>query len=167
MSENLKSLFLSTQRHFSDNPAGALATFSVKSSGAGALHRRVKIREFSVDVDEPQSLGGSNKAPNPVELALASLATCQEISYHLHAAAMGIPLREVTVSLTGSIDLRGFFAADGDVRPGFSDIRGTVRFDSTASQEELAALKEAVDLHCPVIDLFRNPTPVEIAFQPK
>lgn len=126
MPENLKLLFLSTQRHFSDNPDGALATFSVSSSGDGALHRRVKIREFSVDVDEPQILGGTNKAPNPIELALASLATCQEISYHLHAAALGIPLRDVTVNLIGSIDLRGFFAADGNIRPGFSDIRGTV-----------------------------------------
>ncbi|MGE8411468.1 MAG: OsmC family protein [Pseudomonas sp.] len=164
MSEHLKSLFLSSQRFFTDNPGKAQATFSVASSGDGALHRRVKIREFILDVDEPQNLGGTDQGPNPVEIALAALATCQEISYHLHAAALGIPLKEVTVTLEGKIDLRGFFAVDEQVRPGFTEIRGTVKFDSTASRDELIALKESVDHSCPVMDLFRNRTPVEILF---
>jgi len=164
MSEHLKSLFLSSQRFFRENPGKAVATFSVTSSGDGALHRRVKIREFSLDIDEPQNLGGTNKGPNPVEVALAALATCQEISYHLHAAALGIPLKEVTVTLEGTLDLRGFFAVDDEARPGFTEIRGTVKFDSTASRDDLIALKESVDHSCPVMDLFRNRTPVEIAF---
>ncbi|AZC23933.1 MULTISPECIES: OsmC family protein [Pseudomonas] len=164
MSEQLKSLFLSSQDFFRANPGKATATFSVTSSGDGALHRQVKIREFILDIDEPQNLGGTNKGPNPVEMALASLATCQEISYHLHAAALGIPLKEVSVTLEGTLDLRGFFAVDDETRPGFTGIRGTVKFDSTASREELMALKESVDHSCPVMDLFRNRTPVEIAF---
>jgi hypothetical protein len=28
--------------------------------------------------------------------------------------------------------------------------------------EELQRLKEVVDAHCPVLDLFRNPTPVKL-----
>lgn len=164
MSEHLQSLFLSSQNFFRANPGKAMATFSVTSSGDGALHRQVKIREFVLDVDEPQNLGGTNKGPNPVEIALASLATCQEISYHLHAAALGIPLKEVSVTLEGTLDLRGFFAAADEARPGFTNIRGTVKFDSSASKEDLLALKESVDRHCPVMDLFKNRTPVEIAF---
>ncbi len=38
-----------------------------------------------------------------------------------------------------------------------------MRFDSTASTQELARLKEVVDAHCPVLDLFSNATPVRIA----
>ena len=165
MSEHLKSLFLSTQHYLGENPEKALATFSATSSGDGALHRQVRIRDFTVEVDEPQSLGGTNKAPNPVELALAALATCQEISYHLHAAALGIDLKEVKVSLQGTLDLRGFFAVKDNVRPGFTSITGTVRFDSAASREDLIALKESVDRYCPVLDLFRNQTPVEVTLQ--
>jgi len=44
-----------------------------------------------------------------------------------------------------------------------SRITGSVRFDSTASTQELARLKEVVDAHCPVLDLFSNATPVRIA----
>lgn len=134
----------------------------MESRGHGGLYRKVKIRDFTVEVDEPAALGGSDRAPNPVEYALAALATCQEITYWLHAAALGIPLNDVSVKLEGTIDLRGFFAAAEGVRPGFRDIRGTVQFDSTASAQELRRLKQVVDAHCPVLDLFRNPTPVTL-----
>ncbi len=49
------------------------------------------------------------------------------------------------------------------VRPGFLWIEGKVAFDSPASAEQLAQLKEAVDAHCPVLDLLRNPTPVRLS----
>lgn len=33
------------------------------------MHREVTVRSFSLAVDEPPALGGTDKAPNPVELA--------------------------------------------------------------------------------------------------
>ena len=162
MSNQFAPLVTTIQDGLTKNPDQGVVYFSVASRGAGGLHRTVKVRDFEVDVDEPPSLGGHDKAANPVEFALVALATCQEISYHLHAAALGIPLNDVSVALRGSLDLRGFFATDPAVRPGFLDIQGTVKFDSSASPEQLIALKESVDRHCPVLDLFRHPTPVSI-----
>lgn len=143
----------------------AVATFRVESRQIGGLRSRVRIRSFEIDLDEPPSLGGSDAAPNPVELALAALAACQEITYRLHADALGIPLVGVSVSLEGDIDLRGFFGVDEGVRPGFRSIRGTVSLDSPAPPEALKRLKAHVDAHCPVMDLLSNPTPVELELQ--
>jgi len=162
MSSQLKQVFLDNHSALGQNPEQGVATFTVESRGEQGLHRRVAIRGFSIEVDEPPVLGGTDRAPNPVEYALAALATCQEITYRLHAAALGIPLNDVSVSLQGDIDLRGFFAVDHGVRPGFKEIRGTVRFDSPATAEQLQQLKCVVDAHCPVLDLFRNATPVRV-----
>jgi uncharacterized OsmC-like protein len=162
MSSQLKQVFSDNHSALAQNPHQAVATFAAESRGESNLHRRVTIRGFSVDVDEPPALGGSDLAPNPVEYALAALATCQEITYRLHAAQLGIPLRDVSVRLEGDIDLRGFFAVVDDVRPGFTEIRGEVSFDSPATPEQLQQLKEVVDAHCPVLDLFRNATPVRL-----
>jgi len=162
VANDLKQLFVTTQSALADNPEQAVATFSVESKGYGGLYRKVKIRDFTVDVDEPPALGGNDRAPNPVEYALASLATCQEITYRLHAEALGIPLNDVSVKLEGTIDLRGFFAAAHGVRPGFGSIKGTVAFDSPAKPDDLHHLKQVVDNHCPVLDLFRNCTPVTL-----
>jgi len=162
MSTNLEQVFSQNKSGLTQHPEQGLVTFEAESHGLAGLHRRVTIRDFSVDVDEPALLGGSDRAANPVEYALAALATCQEITYRLHAAALGIPLNDVSVKLEGDIDLRGFFRVSEDVRPGFIEIRGQVRFDSTATPKQLERLKEVVDLHCPVLDLFRNATPVKL-----
>jgi putative redox protein len=156
-------LFHTTQAALQGAPDQASVRFSVASRGKEGLHREVQVRDFSLTVDEPPALGGTNKGPNPVEYALAALATCQEITYRLHADAMGIPVNDVSVTLEGELDLRGFFNAAEGVRPGFLWIEGKVSFDGTATPEQLATLKRTVDAHCPVLDLLRNPTPVRLS----
>ena len=106
------------------------------------------LRDHRLVVDEPESLGGTDSGPNPVELILAALGTCQEITYRAYAAALAIPLEHVSVTLEGDIDLRGFFAVDESVRPGYQSLRGTVRVVSSADEETLATLQQAVNAHC-------------------
>jgi putative redox protein len=48
------------------------------------------------------------------------------------------------------------------VRPGFTGVQGIVTLKSSASQKELAKLKEVVDAHCPVLDILRAPVSVEL-----
>ena len=46
------------------------------------------------------------------------------------------------------------------MRPGFSAIRVEVTATGPESQQRYAELAAAVDEHCPVLDLFKNPVPV-------
>jgi putative redox protein len=158
----LKETIVETQASLSADAANAKAVFSVDSRQVENLRSEARIRQFSLTVDEPPTLGGSDAGPNPVELILAGLATCQEITYRAYATALGVPLDSVSVKLEGVLDLRGFFAVDERVRAGFTGVRGTVTLKSAASKEELATLKEVVDAHCPVLDILRAPVPVEI-----
>ena len=109
-----------------------------------------------------EMLGGTNQGPNPVEVVLSALGACQEITYRLYADKMEIPVTGVEVEVLGEIDLCGFFAVDDNVRPGYTDITANVKIESTASDEDIQRLIEAVDAHCPVLDIISNSTPVEI-----
>lgn len=162
----LKDIIVATQADLRANPDHAEAIFSADSRQIEGLRSETKIRQFSVTVDEPPSLGGTDTGPNPVELVLAALATCQEITYRAYATALGIPLESVSVKLQGSLDLRGFFAVKDDVRPGFNDVRGVVNIKSSATAADLARLKEVVDAHCPVLDILRAPVPVDLKLEP-
>jgi uncharacterized OsmC-like protein len=159
----LKEIIAETQATLRARPDQAVAIFSADSRQVEGLRSETKIRQFSLVVDEPPSLGGTDAGPNPVELVLAALATCQEITYRAYATALGVPLENVSVKLEGSLDLRGFFAVCETARPGFSAVRGTVTLKSSASPEALAKLKEVVDAHCPVLDILRAPVPVELS----
>jgi len=149
------------------DPSAAIARYRVESRQESGLRSRVRVRGFTFDVDEPATLAGTDTAPSPVEYALAALATCQEITYRLHADHLGIAIDAVAVTLEGDLDLRGFFAVDDDVRPGFTAIRGTVTLESPAPRSELERLKAHVDAHCPVFDLLSNPTPLTLTLAPE
>jgi len=132
-------LFADTRSALAKEGIQATTRFSVTSQGKDGLHRTVDIRGFCVEVDEPPALGGNDRAPNPVEYALAALATCQEFTYRLHAVARGVPLDDVSVKHEGERERRGFFGASSGVRPGFQKITGSVSFDSTASAGDSSA----------------------------
>jgi putative redox protein len=86
----LKEIIVETQANLRADAANAKAVFSVDSRQVENLRSEAKIRQFSLTVDEPPTLGGSDAGPNPVELVLAALATCQEITYRAYATALGV-----------------------------------------------------------------------------
>lgn len=141
-------------------PEPPVATFTASSSLVDDYRTEVRIRDFRLDVDEPPLIGGTDTGPTPVELVLAALGTCQEIVYATYARVLGIPLNGVAVSAEGRLDLRGFFGV-ADVPAGFHSVNFTVDVDSPAPPEDVARLVEAVNAHCPVLDILKQPMVVQ------
>jgi uncharacterized OsmC-like protein len=159
---SLTELVRDTKVVFSSDPAKAQATFVAEHELVGATEVSVKVGSgHRFTVDEPAALGGADKAANPVEYALASLGSCQAITYRIWAAQLGVKLDKVKVDIDGDIDLRGFFGLDREVRAGFNAVRIRVTLGGPETEARYQELAAAVDAHCPVLDLFRNPVPVE------
>jgi putative redox protein len=148
---------------FKTEPAKARATFTSASHLATGFRSEVQIRQHALTVDEPKGIGGSDAGPTPVELVLAALGTCQEITYRAFAAALKIPLDDVSVTVEGDIDFRGFFAIDPTVRAGFEAIRVNVALKSSAPAADLDRLRATVNNHCPVLDMLTKPVPVSFS----
>jgi uncharacterized OsmC-like protein len=146
----------------SSAPEQAQARFEAQHNLVGPCEVTVSVGSgHKFTVDEPEALGGGNAAANPAEYALAALGSCQAITYQVWAAQLGIKLDKVDIGIDGDIDLRGFLGIDDHIRAGFNAVRIRVNLSGPelpARYEELAA---AVDAHCPILDLFRNPVPVE------
>src|SRR5260370_27986823 len=129
---SLKDAIVAMQADLRANPDNAIAIFSADSRKVEGLGSETKIRQFTLTVDEPEPLGGTDTGPNPVELVLGALASGQEITYRAYAEALGIPLEAVSVKIEGNLDLRGFFAVKDGVLPGFQNVRGTGLLQSVA-----------------------------------
>lgn len=162
MSATLGQVIAETQKKFQADPESALAVFESQSQLQDGLCSKATMRGHELTIDEPDALGGTDHGPNPVELILAALGTCQEITYRAYATALGIPLDGVSVKLEGEIDLQGFFGVDDSVRPGYRKITGTVYLESSADEATLKQLRDAVNAHCPVLDILSKPVPVEL-----
>ncbi len=145
-------------------PDPPIATFAASTSLVDEYRTEVRIREFTLEVDEPPLIGGTDTGPTPVELVLAALGTCQEIVYATYARVLGIPLDGVAVNAEGRLDLRGFFGV-ADVPAGFQDVTFTVDITSPASAEDVTRLVAAVNAHCPVLDILKQPVAVTGEFR--
>jgi uncharacterized OsmC-like protein len=162
MSTELAAAIARSAEGFRADGARARATFQSDSTLQAGFHSEVKLREHTLTVDEPKGIGGSDRGPTPVELVLAALGTCQEITYRAFATAMGIALDGVSAKVEGDIDFRGFFAIDPTVRPGFNALRVNITLRTKASESEIARLVEAVNRHCPVLDMLSTPVPTSL-----
>lgn len=159
--ESLKTALSKTVKGIQDNPAMSRVVFEAQTALVEDVRCTGLVRHFPpIVVDEPPELGGQDRGANPVELLLVALGACQEIMYSAMASMMGIKLDEVKVNLKGSLDLKGLFGMDPAIPPGYQKITYETVLKSSAPEEELRKLIEAVESHCPVLDTLARPIEV-------
>ena len=157
----LKSVLDGLAEAINADAAAAAISFDAHATLVGVTEVDVVTGAHSFKVDEPEVLGGTDLAANPVQLVLASLGACQAITYQVWAAKLGIALEGVDARVEGDIDLRGFFGLDETVRPGYSAIRLFVTLRGPEPPARYDELVAAVNHHCPVLDIVSNPVLVE------
>ena len=122
-------------------------------------------RTLVLEGDEPDLLLGSDTAPNAVETVLHALTSCLAVGFAYNAAARGIEVRSLEFDLEGDLDLHPFLGLSREKRPGYQGIRVSYRVDSDASREEIEDLCQYVQDTSPVMDILRNPVPVEVSLE--
>lgn len=106
-------------------------------------------KDFTIRIDEPYELGGTNQFANPQEYLLAALNACMIVGYSAVCALQGIKLDELSIETEGDIDLRGFLGIDTTVRPGYESLRYTVRIKGDATPEQFEKVHEVVKATSP------------------
>ena len=164
-----------TVEHISADPTLARFQFRARNQWIDGGHNRTTIKgfygaghedtsrtePFVVDADEPPVLLGENRAPNTVEYVLHALAACVSGTIVYHAAARGIALDGLETTIHGDLDLHGFLGLDSDVRPGYEQIRVTIKATGDFDDNQLAELA-SLTRFSPVRDIVSNPVPVGI-----
>lgn len=127
----------------------------VKWSGSGVLSTAdVKGKKF--DIDEPKELGGTDRAPNPVEYLLGALGGCINVLVTTFADQFSVEVRELNVHIEGDLDPDGFLGKNPNVRPGYEEIRYRIDIDSPSPNENIKALIDHVEKVCPVKDTLQG-----------
>ena len=137
------------------NPAKGKTNWRVSTTWQGQTRSRAQIdgfriggewvpRRFSIDIDEPHELGGTDRFANPQEHLLAALNACMIVGYAAQCAVRGITLESLQIETAGEIDLRGFLGIDPTVPPGYENLSYIVRIKGSGTKEEFAEIHEAV-----------------------
>lgn len=94
------------------------ATRSVSATWNGDYRCEVQAGAFTLPVDEPASVGGSDTGPQPTELFLASIASCFTLAFSWAARKRDVELEHLSVEVTGTYDGPRFRRIDIEVDAG-------------------------------------------------
>ncbi len=134
----------------------AIVKFStnVHWSGKGVLSTG-DVNGKKVIVDEPTSLGGTDKGPNPVEYVLVALGGCLNVLIVSFAEKFNVEIQDLQVYVEGDLDPDGFLGKNENVRPGFQQIRYHIDIVSPSKDEDIQALVKHAEENCPVKDTLK------------
>jgi uncharacterized OsmC-like protein len=146
---------LALRASIEQDPSKGITNWRVNTTWQGQTRSRAEVsgfviggeevsRRFSLDVDEPNELGGSNAFANPQEYLLAALNACMIVGYSAQCAIRGITLEHLEIETKGEIDLRGFLGIDSTIAPGYESLSYTVRIKGDGTKEQFAEIHAAV-----------------------
>jgi uncharacterized OsmC-like protein len=96
-------------------------------------------------------------------MLLEALVACAGVTLKAVATAIGIDLKDATVSAEGDLDFRGTLGVAKDAPVGFREIRLRFELDTDASPEQQAKLIELTERYCVVLQTLRKAPPLTVA----
>jgi uncharacterized OsmC-like protein len=137
-------------RHQLEEPGKGDTLWKSEIIWQGGFRNQIRIRDFPASyADEPELLGGTNTAPNPVEQLLGALGSCLSIGYTANASLLGIQIEELRIELEGHIDLPVFLGLR-EGHAGYPDVAISVYLKADAPHETVEELHQQVLRTSPV-----------------
>ena len=148
---------IGTYRRNPDQPR--LVKGEVKVRLKGNFLKEVSLREFKVISDDTEDIGGTNKAPRPMEYLLTGAALAEMATIIANAVEMDIKLQKIEVGAIGYRDLRGIYQIGG-ASPQFQEVTYDVDIDSDADEDRVKALIAKSESRCPGYNTLVKPVKV-------
>ena len=132
-------------------------TVEMKLSATAETHARtrVKVRDVEGLIDEPEARGGTNQAPSPTETLMASLIGCTNVITQKIAHKRGVEIEAMDIRLRAQFDRRGVLL-DEEIEQPFSDLVMDIDITTSATNDEMDAIKADLAKFCPVAKVFRG-----------
>ena len=134
--------------------------YKVTGAGIGSHCNVATIDGWKISTDVPISQGGTNQAPQPVMLLLASLCGCELATARFVAfkSSPRITMGRIEFDVSANRDERGALHLPlGTTPPAparLEHVWGTATvYDTNASQEQISALGKEVHRRCPVANM--------------
>ena len=110
--------------------------FKVNGKSVGLTKYQGTARKFELIVDEPESLGGEDSGPNPVEYLLAGYAGCLNVVFNLVAKELDIQINKLEINVSGDINPERFLGVSSEERAGFKSIVVDAKLETNADSEK-------------------------------
>jgi uncharacterized OsmC-like protein len=160
--EQLKALQAPIKDRYRKDPTAAVVTLRAQGRIGEGIACRVDTGRAFVEAGLHPATGGSGLQACSGDMLLEALVACAGVTLKAVATALGIDLRDETITAEGDLDFRGTLGVAKDAPVGFRDIRLKFHLDAEASEDQLRKLLELTERYCVVLQTIRNTPPVAV-----
>ena len=160
---DLKALQAPIKELYREDPAEARITLTARASeGDAPVACSVEAGQAIQAAQAHAGVGGPGTAACSGDLLLGALAACAQVTCQMVAAAMGIEVERIGVTVEGDLDLRGTLGVSREAKVGFDAIRLSFAIEAPgASADQIASLEEKTERYCTVLQTLLDPPPIE------
>lgn len=163
-SSELKNIQAPLKEQYRNDPASALITLKASGKIGEGISCKIDTGRKLVEAGLHPATGGTGMLACSGDLLLEALVACAGVTLSAVATAIGVEIKEGTVSAEGDLDFRGTLGVSKEAAVGFKTIRLYFNFVSNASAEQLESLSKLTERYCVVYQTLCKGVPIEIYY---
>src|SRR5688500_16477868 len=164
--EQLRELQRPLKERYRQDPAAAVVTLRAEGTVGEGIACSVQTGRALLAAGLHPATGGDGSLACSGDMLLEALVACAGVTLNAVATAIGVELRDATITAEGDLDFRGTLGVAKDARVGFGAIRLNFTLDTDASSEQIATLLKLTERYCVVYQTLRQPPEVLVRLKP-
>lgn len=162
--EELRALQAPLKQRYRDEPESAIVTLKARSRIGEGITCKVETGKALVEAGLHPATGGDGLSACSGDMLLEALVACAGVTLRAVATAIGVELRDATVSAEGDLDFRGTLGVAKEAPVGFKNIRLKFDLDTDADQERVASLIQLTERYCVVYQTLSGAPEITISY---
>jgi uncharacterized OsmC-like protein len=163
-SEELKAQQAPLKRQYKDQPMSAKITLKARAKIGDGITCNVETGKGLLEAGLHPGTGGSGLSACSGDMLLEALVACAGVTLAAVATAIGIDLRDATISAEGDLDFRGTLGVERDTPVGFVAVRLTFDLDCDADEQQLSSLIKLTERYCVVYQTLARAPDIELSY---
>ena len=161
--EELKALQAPLKSQYKTAPEAAMITLRASGRASEGIACKVDTGRALVEAGLHPATGGDGSLACSGDMLLEALVACAGVTLRAVATAIGIELRDATVTAEGDLDFRGTLGVDKETPVGFQRIRLNFALATDATDDQLATLIRLTERYCVVFQTLRSSPQLTVA----
>ncbi len=159
--DEFRALQAPLKHKYREQPEAALITLHAQARLGEGITCKVETGKALAEAGLHPATGGDGFSACSGDMLLEALAACAGVTMGAVSAAIGVNIREGTVTAEGDLDFRGTLGVSKEAPVGFQRIRLHFHLDTDATEEQILTLMRLTERYCVVYQTLRQSPAIE------
>lgn len=165
VSTELRSLQAPLKEKYKNDPGSAMITLKAKGNLSENVSCTVETNTIKVVAGLHPATGGDGTLACSGDMLLQALVACAGVTLNAVATAIGIEIKDGSISAEGDLDFRGTLGVSKETPVGFQTIRLYFNLVSNATELQMESLAKLTEKYCVVYQTLTKGVKVDTIFK--